>query len=189
MVPRIADGGMEDVYPLGCGTASCYPGSVMATIEAGEFEGTRGLLVRCFEPVTKCVPSNPPYEREVLESAIAACPGARLRQVGYEHIPGPADFGDERFDYLLEPIRSNVLALHATEFFWSDEALALVAGIEIVEEDAAGARRRAMAHLQSKQRDEAARPEPFRERLRRHRETLPAPPVPEGPPGGHPSPV
>jgi hypothetical protein len=125
----------------------------MATIELTEFEGTRALLVRCFEPYTKFYASEPPYEREVLKNAVAVCPNASIRQVGYEYIPSPADTGDERFDFLLEPTRPNVLALRATRFPWSSAAIDLVTGIEISDEVAREVEERANDRLQRQQQE------------------------------------
>jgi hypothetical protein len=125
----------------------------MATIELREHEGRRMLVVRCFEPLTKQIPAKPPYDREVLESAVAVCAGAGMEQIGYEHIPCPMDFGDWRLDYGLEPTRENVLALRASGFEWSREAWVLAAGFELAKGEIDESRGRAWDQMQRRRLD------------------------------------
>jgi hypothetical protein len=125
----------------------------MPIIRADEREGRCVLLVHCVEPLTKRVPVKPPYDRVVLESAVAVCPGAGMEQIGHEHIPCPMDFGDEWLHYGLEPTRENVLALRAAGFEWSREAWEIAAGFELAKGEIDEARDRAWDHLERRGRD------------------------------------
>lgn len=67
----------------------------MPTVEIRRWGDSDVLFVRCHEPMTKQVAPDRPYDRKLLEAAVAVspgAPGASLEQVDYEHIPHPADF-------------------------------------------------------------------------------------------------
>jgi hypothetical protein len=95
---------------------------MIAKITLAKRESQAVLLACCYEPLTKCIPAVPPYDRTILKRAIAARPGAAMRLISRRYIPSPADFGDEEYVYELEITDANVLALRATTFGWSDEA-------------------------------------------------------------------
>jgi hypothetical protein len=119
----------------------------MANITTTEHEGERMLLVRCFEPLTKVFPAEPPYDRQVLRGTVAVCPGAQFRQIGYEYIPFPVDSGDERYDFALAVTEANLLALRATGFEWSPEALAAAARFAFPEDRVRQVRAAALEHV------------------------------------------
>src|SRR5262249_54306373 len=125
--------------------------SPMATISLAEHEGERILLVRCFEPMTKRLPADPPSDRQLLQCAVAASPGARLQQIGDEHLPFAGDFGDARYDFALAVMDTNVLALRATGFEWSPEALAAVTHFAFPEDRVRQVRTAALERVRKQQ--------------------------------------
>ena len=92
-----------------------------------------------------------PYDRELLECVVEVCSGASLKKMGYEHLPHPADFGDERYDFALDLTPANVVALKATEFNWFEEATARAAAISVSDEFIKKVRDGAMAKVRIKQ--------------------------------------
>ncbi len=121
------------------------------TIQTVEDEGKTRLFVQCFEPMTKMISvTRRPYDRELLECAVEICAGASLQQIGYEHLPHPADFGDERYDFALDLTPANVLALKATGFKWSEDATAGAAAFSVSDESINKVRDDAMAKVRLK---------------------------------------
>ena len=123
-----------------------------ATIQTVEDKGKTMLYVQCFEPMTKIISATRrPYDRELLESAVEVCSGASLRKVGYKHIPHPADFGDEQYDFVLDLTPANFLALKATGFNWSEEAIASVVAFSVSDESIKKVRDAAFFKVRTKQ--------------------------------------